>query len=253
MKPKGVDCRKRDRAAGRRSCYRLRMVSLDLPLQEPQSQTATRARILDVAEQLFAEHGVAETTIRKITDTAHVNVAAVNYHFGGKDKLVRAVIDRRMLSLEQARGARLDAVETLAEGEGRAPTTAELVEALVAPLFEQALEGDSGWRHFIRLVSRLPWEPGIEELAPSPEALKVFARFDEALRRAAPHLAQDDAARLWRLGFMRGATQHTLLMLTAFKMGRIPKEAPFAESMATDVDTIQRQLVTFVAAGLSAR
>jgi AcrR family transcriptional regulator len=229
------------------------MVSLDVPLQEQQSQTATRARILDVAEQMFAEHGVAETTIRMITDGAHVNVAAVNYHFGGKDKLVRAVIGRRMSSLEEARGARLDAVEAVAEAEGRAPTVAELVEALVAPLFEQALENDSGWRHFIRLVSRLPWEPGIEELAPPPEALKVFARFDEGLQRAAPHLARDNAARLWRLGFMRGATQHTLLMLTAFKMGRIPKEAPFVQAMATDVDTIQRQLVTFIAAGLSAR
>jgi AcrR family transcriptional regulator len=229
------------------------MANLDVPLQEQQSQTATRARILDVAEQMFAEHGVAETTIRMITDAAHVNVAAVNYHFGGKDKLVRAVIERRMSSLEAARGARLDAVENVAESEGRAPTIAELVEALVAPLFEQALENDSGWRHFVRLVSRLPWEPGIEEFAPPPEALKVFARFDQALCRAAPHLARDDAARLWRLGFMRGATQHTLLMLTAFKMGRVPKEAPFADAMATDVDTIQRQLVTFIAAGLSAR
>jgi AcrR family transcriptional regulator len=229
------------------------MVSLDLPLPEPQSQTATRARILDVAEQLFAEHGVAETTIRMITDAAHVNVAAVNYHFGGKDKLVREVIGRRMSSLEAARGARLDGVEALAEREKRTPTVAELVEALIAPLFEQALEADSGWPHFIRLVSRLPWEPGIEDLAPPPEALKVFARFDEALGRAAPHLARDDAARLWRLGFMRGATQHTLLMITAIKMGRIPKEAPFVQAMSTDVDTIQRQLVMFIAAGFSAR
>src|SRR6185436_11313727 len=163
------------------------MANLDLPLQEQQSQTATQARILDVAEQLFAEHGVAETTIRMVTDAAHVNVAAVNYHFGGKDKLVRAVIGRRMSSLEAARGARLDAVEELAARDGRGPTTAELVEAMVAPLFEQALDEDSGWRHFIRLVARLPWEPGIEEFTPPPEALKVFSRFDEQLKQAAPH------------------------------------------------------------------
>ena len=229
------------------------MVSIDLPLQEPQNQTATRARILDVAEQMFAEHGVGETTIRMITDAAHVNVAAVNYHFGGKDKLVRAVIGRRMSSLEAARGARLDAVKALAAREQRAPTPAELVEALIAPLFEQALEVDSGWRHFIRLVSRLPWEPGIEEFAPPPEALRVFARFDEALKGAVPHLAHNDAARLWRLGFLRGATQHTLLMLTAIKAGRVPREAPFMQAMATDVETIKRELVIFIAAGLSAR
>src|SRR6185503_18874135 len=107
------------------------MANLDLPVQEQHSQTATRARILDVAEQMFAEHGVAETTIRMITEAAQVNVAAVNYHFGGKDKLVRAVIDRRFSSLEAARAARLDAVEAHAEHEQRAPTVAELVEALV--------------------------------------------------------------------------------------------------------------------------
>ncbi len=229
------------------------MVSLDVPLQEQQIQPATRARILDVAEQLFAEHGVGETTIRMITDAARVNVAAVNYHFGGKDKLVRAVIGRRLSSLEVARGARLDTVEALAEGERRAPSVAELVEALIAPLFEQALDIDSGWPHFIRLISRLPWEPGIEEMAPPAEALKLFTRFDAALVRAAPHLARDESARFWRLSFMRGATQHTLLVLTAIKMGRMPRETPFMKAMSSDVETIKQELVTFIAAGLSAR
>ena len=229
------------------------MVSLDLPVQEQHSQTATRSRILDVAEQMFAEHGVAETTIRMITDAAHVNVAAVNYHFGGKDKLVRAVLGRRILSLEAARAARLDAVEALALREGRAPRVTELVDALVAPLFEQALEADSGWQHFIRLVSRLPWEPGIAEFAPPPEALELFTRFDKALVRSCPHLADDEAARFWRLGFMRGATQHTLLMLTALKMGRVPQESTFTKALAMDVDTIRRELIRFIAAGLSGK
>ncbi len=228
------------------------MVTIDLTLQE-QNQTATQARILDVAEQLFAEHGIAETTIRMITDAARVNVAAVNYHFGGKEKLVRAVIGRRMSSLEAAREARLDTVEAVAAREQRVPHIIEIVEAMVAPLFEQALEADSGWQHFIRLVSRLPWEPGVEEFAPPPEALKLFKRFDEALSRAAPHLAHNDAARLWRFGFMRGATQHTLLMLTALKMGRVPKDAPVVQTMTRDVETVKRELIAFVAAGLTAR
>src|SRR5215813_9937968 len=98
----------REVAARAPNVLQMRMVSIDLPLQDQTNQTATQLRILDVAEQLFAEHGVAETTIRMITDAAHVNVAAVNYHFGGKDKLVRAVIERRMSSLEAARGARLE-------------------------------------------------------------------------------------------------------------------------------------------------
>jgi len=109
------------------------------------------------------------------TDTAHVNVrAAVNYHFGGKDKLVRAVIERRMSSLEAARGARLDAVKRWPRGE-RARADGRRDRRSVGWCLLSSLENDSGWRHFIRLVSRLPWEPGIEEIGAPPEGRSVFA------------------------------------------------------------------------------
>ncbi|MFC6979826.1 TetR/AcrR family transcriptional regulator [Microbulbifer taiwanensis] len=48
------------------------------------SQTDTVSRILDAAEVLFAERGFTETSLRTITSTAGVNLAAVNYHFGSK-------------------------------------------------------------------------------------------------------------------------------------------------------------------------
>lgn len=48
------------------------------------AQSETVERILDAAEQLFAEKGFAETSLRLITSKAGVNLAAVNYHFGSK-------------------------------------------------------------------------------------------------------------------------------------------------------------------------
>ena len=48
------------------------------------AQSETVERILDAAEQLFAERGFAETSLRLITSKAGVNLAAVNYHFGSK-------------------------------------------------------------------------------------------------------------------------------------------------------------------------
>lgn len=49
----------------------------------------TRARILEAACRLFAERGYRGTTVALICRTARVNIAAVNYHFGGKENLYR--------------------------------------------------------------------------------------------------------------------------------------------------------------------
>ena len=53
------------------------------------AQSETVERILDAAEQLFAEKGFAETSLRLITSKAGVNLAAVNYHFGSKKALIQ--------------------------------------------------------------------------------------------------------------------------------------------------------------------
>ena len=58
------------------------------------AQSETVERILDAAEQLFAEKGFAETSLRLITSKAGVNLAAVNYHFGSKKALIQAVFSR---------------------------------------------------------------------------------------------------------------------------------------------------------------
>lgn len=52
----------------------------------------TRARLLNAAARLFAERGFARVTVRDICKKARANVAAVNYHFGGKDGLYGAVM-----------------------------------------------------------------------------------------------------------------------------------------------------------------
>ena len=60
------------------------MTKAELHHVDTAHSAATHDRILDAAERLFAEHGVAGTSVRAITDQAQVNVAAVNYHFGSK-------------------------------------------------------------------------------------------------------------------------------------------------------------------------
>lgn len=74
---------------------------------------ATRERILDAAEQLFAEHGVFAVSNRQVSEAAgQGNNAAVGYHFGTKTDLVRAIVNRRATQIEQNR------LELLAEIKG---------------------------------------------------------------------------------------------------------------------------------------
>jgi AcrR family transcriptional regulator len=67
----------------------------DTPMNRP-AHFSTKDRILGAAEELFAQHGFAGTSLRQVTSQADVNIAAVNYHFGSKENLVNEVFRRRM-------------------------------------------------------------------------------------------------------------------------------------------------------------
>jgi AcrR family transcriptional regulator len=60
----------------------------------------TRDRLLDVASRLFAENGFARVTVRDICREAHANVAAINYHFGGKLELYDAVVQNAVGAMQ---------------------------------------------------------------------------------------------------------------------------------------------------------
>jgi len=68
---------------------------------EDQSDFGTRERLLKSAREVFAERGVKEATVRSICARAGANVAAVNYYFGGKEKLFIAVLSDYMLAAHQ--------------------------------------------------------------------------------------------------------------------------------------------------------
>ena len=68
----------------------------------------TKSRILQTAEILFANEGIATTSLRRITAEAGANLAAVNYHFGNKQNLVHEVFRQRLDKLNSDRIKRLD-------------------------------------------------------------------------------------------------------------------------------------------------
>lgn len=56
----------------------------------------TKDKILYVAEKLFADNGIIETTVRDIANTADVNVAMISYYFGSKEQLIEQVFRNKM-------------------------------------------------------------------------------------------------------------------------------------------------------------
>ena len=115
-----------------------------LARSEPPTPTASaraveerRQAILDVAEALFAENGIAGTSVRSILAAAGANVAAVHYHFGSKEKLVEEVFRRRAetIAIERVRGLK----RALAD-----PDTTWRLERIVRAFLESELDAARG-------------------------------------------------------------------------------------------------------------
>ena len=69
----------------------------------------TRERLLTAATRLFADNGFSKVTVRDICERARANVAAVNYHFGGKvglyEQVMQSAIRIMQTTTTQAREA----------------------------------------------------------------------------------------------------------------------------------------------------
>ena len=99
----------------------------------------TRQRILSSAETLFAERGFETVSLRDITGAAAANVAAVNYHFGSKERLIDAVIERHVVPIN---GERLELLDGLAAKYLEEPLPVEeILRAFLSPVLRQITSG----------------------------------------------------------------------------------------------------------------
>ena len=198
----------------------------------------TRERVLDVAERLFADSGFVSTSLRDITNEAGVNLAAVNYHFGSKEALLVAILERRIRPVNNQRIALLDDLESRSANGG--PTLEEIVTAFVSPPFQSAIGDDARRREILKLVGQL------HSLA-NPDARKLFIRqFDEvrvrfttSFQRALPGIDPEEVGR--RVMYIVGAM--TYIMSWGEQSGHAPSQAP---------DLLLHSLISFATAGMAA-
>src|ERR1700741_2414758 len=105
----------------------------------------TRNQIKAAAQMLFARHGVDAVTVQQIVSAAgQRNNAALHYHFGSKEELIRQVVVDGAAGLDERRRGMLLEIEA----RGGPTSIREVVNVLVMPVIE--LADDERWRGYIR-------------------------------------------------------------------------------------------------------
>ena len=171
-------------------------------------QSEPKRRLLDAAEQLFADRGFESVSVRDVTQLAKANVAAVNYHFGSRDGLIGLVVVRYITPVNEERLARLDLLEK--KWPGKVVPIEEIIDAFVRPLAGIVRKSELSERLFCKLMARIFSMQG-EGLPPEVEAQMsgLIDRFTRALGRSLPTLPMEEL--IWRMHFLVGSIIHTLM------------------------------------------
>lgn len=208
---------------------------------------ATRDTILDAAEQLFSERGFEATSTRDIVKAAGVNLGAINYHFGTKERLGVEVYVRCLARVNRKRIARLDALEAAAGG--RELSLDEVVEAFVRPAMTDEKETVSGDGDLMRLACRCFQEPNPELRKFIEEQFtEVALRFHSVILKAVPDLPAGEL--FWRMNFLIGALNRGQEMWLQFDRMPCPQGL---DPVKPDFEGLIQRLVLFATAGLSAK
>ncbi len=214
--------------------------------QPREAQPDTKQRILDAAERLFAAGGFHCTSLRAITQEAQVNLAAVNYHFGGKEGLLEAIVVRRLGPLNEQRRQRLETVLKAAAEQGSRPAPRGVLAAFIEPTFRFRYSS-TGAESFITLIGRGLAEPddAVRTIF-LRHMLPLFEMFFKALQTALPELS---ATRLfWRLQFILGGMGH--IMCAAGRLRLLPSGLRPAGVEEISVEQLIEEILDFMSAGV---
>jgi AcrR family transcriptional regulator len=141
----------------------------------------TATEILEATQELLLAKGEAKTTLRAITERANANVAAVNYHFGSRDQLIRQAYLSALNEVTMSQGARIQALDAGSD-----------LEAFVNVWLGPLLNPDSvskRERELWTLLQKSSVEnaPQLQELMPSMQEMEV-SPLVALLAKKLPHL-----------------------------------------------------------------
>lgn len=206
------------------------------------TQADTVTRILDSAEQLFAEKGFAETSLRMITTRAKVNLAAVNYHFGSKKDLIQAVFARFLTPFTQKLDKELNDVVASKDE----PDFQDVLGVLVRTMLTGVETSDkyNKLSVFMRLLG-LAYTQAQGHLRRflNENYAQTYGRFIGYLKAAHPTLSSDEI--FWRIHFAIGSAVFTMSSIEVLRNMALADTGHDAS-----VEQVMKMLVPFLAAAL---
>jgi AcrR family transcriptional regulator len=198
----------------------------------------TRERLIEVAERLFSERGFAATSVRHITAAAGCNLAAVNYHFGGKDQLYEEIFRRR---LEVTREQRLASIRQTVDG---SPSLEALLRSFSTAFLEPFMTTSEG-RQWHRLMRRELHEPHL------PQGMFVGGIITPVYEELAAALVQ--VCRGLDLETARSCTYSVVgQLIQLLRVERYAEEAGYERVPRVSLPELIEHVVLFSTAGIRA-
>lgn len=196
-------------------------------------------KILDAAEQLFAQRGYHGVSMRQVAEGAGVSVSLAQYHFVTKEALFGAVMERRILTINHQRLARLDGVERDGLRNGKIELE-DVLKAFLEPTVLLSRDKVSGGSYYAQLISQITNDP-------QPHARAVSRTYNDPIARQTMRVMQlalpelDSATLTWCYLFAVGS------MITAISSTGRVRELSNGLCDPDDVAAIMEVLVPFLA------
>ncbi len=206
----------------------------------PRTDVDVRELLLDAAEVLCAVEGPGGPSARTIAALAGVNAAVVGYHFGSRDGLIQAALERRGIRvLHRSRELLLELLSRR-----KPPATREVVAAVARPYLEILADDPAGGLRWIKLVAALALQRDRrwDRLARAVGEPSLWDLFPKVLRRARPGLSARNLERRGALAMYSLLTSLSNIDAPAFgsPLGERGLDRRFAET-----------LIDFTASGLA--
>lgn len=167
----------------------------------------TKKKLLDAAECLFAAKGFEEVSVRELAAAADVNVAAVNYHFQGKENLFRQVILRRFVN---QRDRTLEALNEVRSQPGPSTDIRPVLRTLSREYLTGSLSDPKG-ASFMKIMAREMHASDREGSSAFFQEMvrPIYQAYSEALLEARPHLNPEQIS--WLMASVVGQIQHFII------------------------------------------
>lgn len=162
-----------------------------LPQRSARS-AATRERLMDAAELLFARSGYTGVSVRDVTDLARTRLAHITYIFGSKQNLYLEVLRRRAVPLAEDREQALAGLLANPPSDDR-DWLRGYVDAYVDPALARLASNDPGWKSYLRLIANVAYSRLWPQSLIGPYNETAYVYIDALTKRfpgAGPILAQ---------------------------------------------------------------